>query len=342
MAEPADTGIDGRAIARRGAFFAVVLVAVVIAVTTLPGIGDVRDRLSDADPAWLVVVVACAIGSMLGYVRTLWAAFDRVLPWRRALVLGLAEQGANVLLPAGGAGGPALGAYVMTRIGVPADLAAGRHAALFLSTSVVGFAAVVVAGVGVATGILSGDASLAATLLPAAGGAAVLIALYVYARLPYAEETDRGGIWHKLWRLRRFAHDGVRTTVALLRHGDRWLIVGAVTYYAFDVASLGAAFQAFGGGAPPVGEFILAYTLGHLGALLPTPGGVGGTEGGLIGMFAFYGTPVDVAAAAVLAYRVFQLGLPAVFGAVALVRVRHVLANPPPREEIAARFAGEH
>ena len=338
---PPDTRIDGRAIAKRVAFFAVVLVVVVVGVSTLPGVGEVRDRLGDADPSWVALVAALAVASMLGFVRTLWAVFDRVVPWRRALVLGLAEQGANVLLPAGGAGGPALGAYVMSRIGVPAELAARRHAALFLSTSVVGFAAVVLAGVGVATGVLAGDTSLAAALLPAAGGAALLVVIYVYARLPPAAEPNRGGLWHTLWQLRRFVHDGVRTTVELLRHGDRLLIVGAITFYACDVASLGAAFQAFGGGAPPVGVFVLAYTLGHLGALLPTPGGVGGTEGGLIGMFAFYGTPLDVAAAAVLAYRVFQLGLPLVFGAVALVRVRHVLAHPPPRAEIEARFAGQ-
>jgi uncharacterized membrane protein YbhN (UPF0104 family) len=341
VAERADTGVDGRAMAKRIAFFAVVLVAVVVGVSTLPGVGEVRHRLSDADPWWLVVAAALRIGSMLGFVRTLWAVFDRLVPWRRALVLGLAEQGANVLLPAGGAGGPALGAYVMTRIGVPAELAASRHAALFLSTSVIGFAAVVVAGAAVAAGVLRGDAGLLANLLPAAGGAALLALLYVYSRVPPAAEPDRGGIWHVLWRLRHFVHDGVSTTVELLRHGDRLLIFGCVTYYALDVASLGAAFQAFGGGAPPVGEFVLAYTLGHAGALLPTPGGVGGTEGGLIGMFALYGTPRGVATAAVLAYRVFQLGLPAVFGAIALVRVRHVLANPPPRAEVEARFAGQ-
>jgi uncharacterized membrane protein YbhN (UPF0104 family) len=340
VAERADTGVDGRAIAKRVAFFAVVLVAVVVAVSTLPGIGDVRDRFSDAEPRWVAVMAALAVASMLGFVRTLWAVFDRVVPWRRALVLGLAEQGANVLLPAGGAGGPALGAYVMTRLGVPAELAGSRHAALFLVTSFIGFAAVVLAGVGEAAGVLPGDAGLPASLLPAAGGAALLLALYVYARLPPAAEPERGGVWHRLWRLRRFVHDGVRTTVVLLRHGDRLLIFGAVTYYACDVASLGAAFQAFGGGAPPLGLFVLAYTLGHAGALLPTPGGVGGTEGGLIGMFAAYGTPLGVATAAVLAYRVFQLGLPAVFGALALLRVRHTLAHPPPRAEIEARFSG--
>ena len=58
-----------------------------------------RDRLSDANPWWVAAMFACAVSSMLGFVRALWAVFDRLLPWRRALVLGLAEQGANVLLP---------------------------------------------------------------------------------------------------------------------------------------------------------------------------------------------------------------------------------------------------
>ena len=42
-----------------------------------------------------------------------------------------------------------------------------------------------------------------------------------------------------------------------------------------------------------------------------------------------------------LAYRVFQLGLPALFGAVALFRIQRVLAHPPPREVVAARFADQ-
>jgi len=133
-------------------------------------------------------------------------------------------------------------------------------------------------------------------------------------------------------------HDGLRTTLFVLRRGDRLLIAGAVTYYAFDVAALGAAFQAFGGGAPPLGEFVLAYTIGHAGALLPTPGGVGGTEGGLIGMMVVYGAPADVATAAVLAYRVFQLGLPAVFGAISMFRIRAFLNDDARRAAVAARF----
>ena len=86
--------------------------------------------------------------------------------------------------------------------------------------------------------------------------------------------------------------------------------------------------------------FVLAYTLGHAGALLPTPGGVGGTEGGLIGFFVAYGAPLDLTAAAVLGYRVFQLGLPATLGLISMLRIRRTSrrrtrrwwrrASPPP------------
>jgi putative heme transporter len=335
-----ETGVDARAIVRRVALFGVVAVVAVVGLSALPGIDDVRDRLAGADPRWLLAAAFCAVSSMLGFVRALWAAFDRIVPWRRALVLGLAEQGANVLLPAGGAGGPAFGAFVMRRVGVPPALADRRHAALFLATSAVGFFALVLAGTAEAIGQLPGDVSLLASALPAAGAAALIALAIVYARLPPAPPPRRGRVRMLLWRLRRFLHGSVRTTVELLRHGDRLLAAGAISYYAFDVACLACSFQAFGGGAPPLGVFVLAYTLGHAGALLPTPGGVGGTEGGLIGMFVAYGTPIDLAAAAVLGYRVFQLGLPLVLGAISLLRIRYVLAHPPSREAVAAAFAG--
>src|SRR4051794_8675214 len=340
MAETHGPRVDGRAIAKRAVFFVGVAVIAGVGLAALPGVGEVRDKLSSANPWWLVGVVACQFNSMMGFVRALWSAFDRNLPWRRAIVLGFAEQGANVLLPAGGTGGPAFGAYVLTRVGVPAEIAAQRHAALFLATSAVTFVALVVAGTLTAVGVLPrDDVALRWTVIPAAGAAVVIVLAILFARSETPEEPGGGKLRVLFWRVRRFVHDGVRTTVELLRHGDKLLIAGSISYFAFDVASLACAFQAFGGGAPPVGIFVLAYALGHAGAFLPTPGGVGGTEGGLIGMFVAYGTPLPLTAAAVLTYRVFQLGLPAIFGAFALLNVRHTLAHPPPRDVIAARFA---
>src|SRR5919112_762827 len=46
----------------------------------------------------------------------------------------------------------------------------------------------------------------------------------------------------------------------------------AIGYFAFDIAALAAAFHAVGPAALPVGLLVLAYTLGHGGALIPIPG----------------------------------------------------------------------
>jgi uncharacterized membrane protein YbhN (UPF0104 family) len=292
--------------------------AIVVAALSLPGIGEVRERLGSASRDWIVVTGVLALISMFGFARALWAAFDRRLPWRRAVVLGLAEQGANVLMPAGGLGGPALGVLVMRRAGVPTALAARRHAVLFLSTSAVNVVALTVAGALLSVGLLRRNVALAACLGPAALGLAVLLAATVIA-------TRAQGGWSprtRVGRLLRFVHEGTRDTYAVLRRGDRFLILGAVVYYGCDVAALAAAFHAVGGESPPLGVFVVAYTLGHAGALIPTPGGLGGTEGGLIGALSAYGARPEVAAAAVLGYRVFQLGLPALLGSLALLRLR--------------------
>ena len=91
----------------------------------------------------------------------------------------MAVQGMNIVLPSGGAGGLAVGAVLLDRAGVPRSFAASRTVALFLITSLVSFVAVVIAGFGVAAGVLSGDATLAVTLLP--GVAALLLIVAVFA-----------------------------------------------------------------------------------------------------------------------------------------------------------------
>ena len=135
--------------------------------------------------------------------------------------------------------------------------------------------------------------------------------------------------------------DGVQQSAALLRARDPLVIGGCIGYLAFSIAALAAAFAAFGGGGPPFGAFVLAYTLGQVGSLIPTPGGVGGTEGGLIGMFVVYGAPAAPAAAAVLAYRVFQLGLPVIFGLLAFREIRRRLRNEAETAAVIALFEAE-
>ena len=55
-------------------------------------------------------------------------------------------------------------------------------------------------------------------------------------------------------------------------------------------------------------------------------------------MLVVYGAPAAPAAAAVLAYRVFQLGLPAIFGLLAFRQIRRRLADDEQTAAVAARF----
>jgi hypothetical protein len=225
----------------------------------------------------------------------------------------------------------------MDRAGAPRGFAASRTVALFLVTSLVSFAAIAVAGLGVATGLLSGEAALVATLLPAAGALTIVGGVALLPRLfPGDAETAEpaGRVRRLAWNARNHLREGLESTVALLRGGDQLVIWGSIGYFAFDVAAIAASFHAVGVAGLPVGLLILAYTLGHAGAIIPLPGS---SEGGLIGVFVLYGATLSGATAAILAYRTVHAGVPMLMGMAGLADVRRQLrlGRPLLREERA-------
>ena len=254
--------------------------------------------------------------------------FSRALSWRFSYEVAMAEQAANVLLPTGGAGGLALGAWALRRIGMPAERIGRRTVAFFLITSSINFLAVIVAGFGLGTGLLSGQVAVLTALVPALLAATALVALALSPRFLERSSADEPGRFRAaLAKGRGYLADGVRDAIALFASGRPSIVGGAVGYMALDVLALAAMFAALGGGAPALGGFVFAYAIGQLGGLVPLPGGVGGTDGGLIAAFALLGTPVAIAAAAVLAYRAFQLGVPAILGIAAFAQLRRSLAE---------------
>lgn len=250
--------------------------------------------------------------------------------------MSMTVQGANVLLPAGGSSGLAVGAVIMTRAGIPAAFTASRTVALFLLTSLASFLAIVVAGVGVATGVLGGHASLVTSLLPAIAAALVIAAvLYLPKRIKVSPEPAQGGWRRNAQHALTYLRDGVTWSIELLRAGDPFLIAGSLAYLLFDIAAMAAAFKAFGSPGLPTGTFLLAYTLGQAGTTVPIPGS---TEGGLIGMFVAYGAPLTLVTPAILLYRVFQSGVPVILGLLGMAEVRHLLHDAPAPAEVARRF----
>jgi uncharacterized membrane protein YbhN (UPF0104 family) len=330
--EPAAAALlpDRRRLVLRFALVAAVIGALVLAVSSLPGLGDVRARLAGASPGWLALALAFEAASCLACVVVLRAVFCRRLPWRLTYDVAMAAQGTNVLLPTGGAGGLAVVAWALRRTGMSAERIGRRTVAFYALTSAVNFTTAALVGGLLALGVLAGGGSIALTAGPALAAALVIAGVLSLPRVlaSRAMRPRAGRAGRVLATVRRALDGGVRDAIALARSGNPQVVGGAIGYMSLDVAALGATFAAIGD-VPPIGVLLLAYVVGQLGGLIPLPGGVGGADGGLIAALVVYGTPLASAAAAVLAYRAFQLGLPALLGAVSLARLPGVVERAP-------------
>jgi uncharacterized membrane protein YbhN (UPF0104 family) len=308
---------------RKRALQAIAALAVLLAIVLLaPGLGQVRDRLSEADPAWLALAIVLEGLSFVSYVVMFGPIFCTGLPRRRSWQIGGSELAMGSLVPASGAGGLALGAWILHRGGMDVDRIARRSVAFFLIKSGVNFVAVVVLGTAMALG-LGPDLSPWLTVAPAIGAALVIALALAIPRLGPGLPADREDPWTKraLAASRRALTTGASEAIVILRSGDLRVLGGSIGYWAFDNAVLWATFHAFGL-SPPLTVILLGYLIGQLGGLLPIPGGIGGIDGGLIGTLIVYGAPAAGTAAAVLGYRVILFWLPLIAGGIAFASLR--------------------
>ena len=312
--EPSDTHeipkeLDTRRLVRRGLVVVVAIVVLVLIALLAPGLGSVRTILERASPGWIAVAILLEVLSSLSYVAMFRPAFCPRMSWRSTLEISLSELAVGSIVPASGAGGVALGAWILTRSGMPVAIVARRSVAFLLIKSSVNFVAVAIIGVLLWLGV-GPDLSPALTILGTAVSVGILVGVPIAARV-LGKAGARGG--KKLRAVATAVYDGVGEAGRLLRRGDPLLIGGAIGYWLFDNLVLLATFHAFGL-SPPLIIVLMAYLCGQLGGILPLPGGIGGIDGGLIGTLIVYGIPAAEATAAVLAYRVVLFWIPLVMG----------------------------
>src|SRR4051812_44860123 len=326
--------LEPRRLGRRTLQIVGVLAVAGLVLLLAPGLGEVRDRLTEAQPEWVALAVVLEALSCASYVLMFRPVFCQSMPWRTSWEIGLAELGAGSIVPASGAGGLALGAWILRQGGMPVERIARRSVAFFLIKSSVNFIAVAVLGTVMALGLAGPDLSLWLTALPAAGATLVIAAVLVVPRLGPAAALppDAGRTRRASREVRGALVGGTAEAVQIVRSRNLLVIAGSVGYWAFDNAVLWAAFHAFGA-SPPLTVVLMGYLIGQLGGLLPLPGGLGGIDGGLIGTLIVYGTPAAVTAAAVLLYRVILFWLPLLLGAAAFISLRRGL-NRPDRPEL--------
>jgi uncharacterized protein (TIRG00374 family) len=326
--------LDSRRLARRTAQIVAALAVVGLVLLFAPGLGEVRDLLTEARPEWVALAIAFEAMSCVCYVLMFRPIFCQSMPWRTSWEIGLAELAAGSIVPASGAGGLALGAWILREGGMPAERIASRSVAFFLIKSSVNFIAVAVLGTIMALGLVGPDLSLWLTAVPAAGALLVIAAVLVVPRLGVGAPVaaDAGRTRKAIRQVRKALVGGTAEGVQIVRSRNLLVISGSIGYWAWDNAVLWATFHAFGF-SPPITVILLGYLIGQLGGLLPLPGGLGGIDGGLIGTLIVYGIPAAPTTAAVLVYRVILFWLPLLGGAVAFISLRRGL-NRPDRPEL--------
>jgi putative heme transporter len=350
--------LDLRVLARRAA-----VPAALVAVAALVVIGGGRlrefanalDRALTADWRWVVGAVVFEVLSFAGYVVLLWLVAGREtrrIDPRRAVEVTLGGAAATRLLPTAGVGGAAMTLWSFRRAGMDKRTSARTLLTFLVVLYAVFLGAIAISGGLIALGVIHADGPLtlsAAPAIAAAAGIAAVLALGLHRRGhagdgvltvglhrrgragdgvltvgPHRRGHARDGV-QPTGRLRRGVHllgDATADAIALLRTADPRLL-GAVAWWLFDAAVLGAMLSAFGA-APAVPVVVLAYFVGQVGNALPVPGAV---SGGILGVLLAFGVQPDLALVSVLAYRSVAIWLPAPVGLIALTSLRRTIAR---------------
>jgi uncharacterized membrane protein YbhN (UPF0104 family) len=295
------------------------LVALVITLlASVPGLRSVAHQIGQISPIWLVLAVALELASDVSFVVLFRRFFDR-LPGRDARALAWTEQATGALLPGGGAGGLAIGGWLIHLAGAPTDWIVRRSGGLFFLTSAVNAATVIAAGLALILGA-PGPHDFARVVLPTLFVGVVTVVVVALPAMIRARPRTPGWI--------RAISAGVRDAEETTFHRPNWRLLGALGYLWFDIAVLWLVLRGLGE-APGVPALVLAYTIGYLANTLPIPGGIGVLDAGLAGALALYGVAPAHAAAAVLVYHAIALWVPGLGGLIGYVRVRPRLMNRP-------------
>jgi uncharacterized membrane protein YbhN (UPF0104 family) len=321
------------------AFAAVSALSLYLLLPQLAGLSRTWRRIDQGDPVWLAVALLFETLSFAGYMvlfRTVCARGETAVGWRDSCRITLAGLAATRLFAAAGIGGIVLTGWALRALGLGSATVVRRLTALLVCLYSVYAATVVLVGAGLSAGLLPGPAPAGLTTVPAVAAAAALALAVLLARVPHAVEPRlrrlaqrsgrRGRLSGQAAQLPSLLADGARDAVSLLR-ARRPGLLGAVAWWAFDIATLWACLRAFGG-EPEIAPVVMAYFTGMLANLLPLPGGVGGVEGGMIAALIAFGVDDGLAIAAVLSYRAFSFWLPTIPGAIAYLQLRRRLGAP--------------
>ena len=317
------------------------LAAIYILLPKVVGIKGAVGQLADATPAWLVVALVFTVLMFFSYVALFRGVVgERVhhLQWNASYQITMAGLAATRLFSAGGAGGIVLTYWALRKAGMQRRRTATRMVAFLVLLYAVYMVALVVFGILLRTGVLSGEAPVGLTIVPAVIAGALIGIFLLIALIPddverrlahFAQGYRFQHVAQRLASAPATLASGTRTAIDFARNPSRGglAVAGAVGFWACNIGILWASFHAYDVHIP-LGVVVQGFFVGMVANLFPlAPGVVGAVDAGMIGTFVLFGLPSSEVFAAVLTYRLAAFWLPIPPGIVAFFQLRRTVAR---------------
>jgi uncharacterized membrane protein YbhN (UPF0104 family) len=272
------------------------LLALVVGGIILVGLNTqkILEALEDSNPWWLLVAFGWMLLTFVGAALALIAFSPVKLPWWRVLMVQVAATYVALAVPAG-VGPAAMNGRMLTKRGVPAPLAVATVALIQVSAVFV-----TVTGLVTLTLLTGSEGTLAAlpstAILIGVGASIAVVALSLLVP-----------------RVRRFASAKVLPTLSqtwprlaqILSQPGRLLlgIAGNAVLTLGFIGAFHATLEALGQDVALVDLAVVFFLGNTVGALIPTPGGIGAVEIALSTALTAAGVNPAVALSAALVYR---------------------------------------
>lgn len=268
------------------------IIAVAVIVTTI-NFNEIAQAVRAANPWWIAVAFALAVLTWFGAGLTLVAFSPVRVPIVRATCTAAAGSFVALAAPAG-IGPAALNLRLLTQRGVSMSMAVATVALVQVSQFVVTVLLLVALSIFTGSGALV-ELPSPAVLITLTGIAAVVIATLL---VPPVRRWGMGYIgprlrqvWPRLAQM--LSHPG---RLALGVAGNLIMTLGYII-------ALWCCLAAFGQSLSLVDIALVNLVGNALGALIPTPGGLGGVEGALTAGLTAAGVPATIAFSVTILYR---------------------------------------
>ena len=302
----------------------------------LVGLGDAMSKLGEADPVWIAVAIGFNVVAFATYIALFKAVVGGRalrLTWLETYEINMAGVAATLLFSAGGAGGIALTYWSLRKAGMRRRDVARRMVA-FISLHYAFYPiALILCGILLRTGVVSGADDVELTIIPAAVAGVLLVLGLLVALIPtdlerrlrpFARGEKARHFLQTAAKIPATVGEGFRFAVSLFAHPSSGglAVLGAAGYWAASIGVLWASFHAFGVQVP-LAVVIQGFFLGMVANLFPlAPAGVGAVDAGMIGAFVLFGVPEEAVFPAILIFRLVAFWMPIPPGIVAFFQLR--------------------